>query len=153
MVPQGVHAPAALPVSAKLALPLPRPGAVERLALLELLDGASPASVVTVLAPAGYGKTTLLQQWAARLPRVAYVRLDPADDDPRRLLGILAAAVRTLVPLPDAFFGQLDRLGGVLQSGVVAQFVDLLWAHRDPFVLLLDDVHEVTGLDAVDVLG
>jgi LuxR family maltose regulon positive regulatory protein len=53
-------------VPTKLALPILRPGIVRRTALVNRLVGSQWTPYVDVTAPAGYGKTTLLAQWAAR---------------------------------------------------------------------------------------
>ena len=50
----------------KLHLPVVRPGSVRRLALLDRLRKGGSFPVLSVVAPAGYGKTTLLAQWAER---------------------------------------------------------------------------------------
>ena len=92
------HAPAAVPelrqllVDAKFSVPRPRPGSVSRAGLIE----AAPSSgrrIVAITAPAGYGKSTLLAEWArAEDRRVAWVSVDRFDDDPMTLLASLAAA-------------------------------------------------------------
>src|SRR5579872_6832160 len=53
-------------VVSKLRLPSVRPGTVRRSALIERLARGDPRPIVSVVAPAGYGKTTLLSQWAER---------------------------------------------------------------------------------------
>src|SRR5262249_10817377 len=78
---------------AKLRPPVLRPGTVARADLLGRLVGADTPSLISVVAPAGYGKTTLLAQWArAKQPRVAWVSADRGDNDPTVLLAGLAAA-------------------------------------------------------------
>jgi len=81
----------------KLRQPVLRADTVARTALVNRLR-ASTAPLATVLAPAGYGKTTLLAQWAARDGRpTAWVTLGPENDDP----GVLAADLtRAVAPLP-----------------------------------------------------
>ena len=65
----------------KLAAPLPRPGTVAKADLIARLCAAS-VPFATVVAPAGYGKTTLLARWAEADPRpFAWVALDGRDDD------------------------------------------------------------------------
>ena len=60
----------ALDVAAQLPdEPRSRRGVVARTALVSRLRAANDAQIVTVVAPAGYGKTTLLAQWAERDPR------------------------------------------------------------------------------------
>jgi LuxR family transcriptional regulator, maltose regulon positive regulatory protein len=53
-------------VESKLHPPPARPGIVDRVGLVERLLGSDAVPVVYVVAPAGYGKTTLLAQWAQR---------------------------------------------------------------------------------------
>ena len=53
-------------LASKLRRPVVRPGAVRRLALIERLRRGKPYPIVSVVAPPGYGKTTLLSQWAER---------------------------------------------------------------------------------------
>src|ERR1700757_4689906 len=80
----------ALPES-KFHPPQVRPGIVHRTALVERL-AATQAPVMTAAAPPGYGKTTLLAQWAERIgSRVAWLSCDRGDNDPVVLLTALAA--------------------------------------------------------------
>jgi LuxR family maltose regulon positive regulatory protein len=56
--------------------------AVVRTALLNRLCGTADGTIVTIVAPAGFGKTTLLAQWAERDRRpVLWLDLEPEDDD------------------------------------------------------------------------
>jgi hypothetical protein len=76
-------------LESKLHPPAGRPGIVARTALVDRL-AAAQAPVVTVVAPPGYGKTTLLAQWAERgWPRMAWVSCDNRDNDPVVLLSAL----------------------------------------------------------------
>ena len=77
----------------ELAPPLcPQPGSASRADLIATA-GASGCRVVGVTAPAGYGKSTLLAEWAVADERpVAWVSLDRLDDDPAALLTVLAAS-------------------------------------------------------------
>ncbi len=79
-------------LDAKLSIPQPRRGSVSRAPLIEAAR-SSDCRVVAVTAHAGYGKSTLLVQWAvAEDRRVAWVSLYPLDDDPAALLTLLASA-------------------------------------------------------------
>src|SRR3954452_7513381 len=78
----GAHRPALDVVRAKIRVPALRPGVVARPALVDRLRREA-ADVVGLVAPAGYGKTTLLAQWAAAEERpVAWLTLDLRDNDP-----------------------------------------------------------------------
>ena len=79
-------------VGAKFSVPQPRPGTVSHSELVEKAR-SSGCRLVAVTAPAGYGKSTFLAEWAAAEDRrVAWVSLDRFDDDPAMLLVSLAAA-------------------------------------------------------------
>ena len=133
-------------------LPPIRKRSVVRSALLERLL-ASRSPVVAILAPPGYGKTTLLRQWAERIETVAYLPLDERDNDPTTLLLDIAAALDRIAPLPPGMRGSLaapevptafQRAGRLLNAAA-----DL----PDPTTLMLDDVHLLTARDASDILG
>jgi LuxR family maltose regulon positive regulatory protein len=96
----------ALPES-KFQRPAVRPGLVVRTALVEQL-AASRAPVITVAAPPGYGKTTLMAQWAERIgSRVAWLSCDEEDNDPVVLLSALAVALDRIGPVDPAIFSAL----------------------------------------------
>jgi LuxR family maltose regulon positive regulatory protein len=89
-------------VEAKLHPPWARPGIVPRTELVDRLVAAQPRLICAV-APPGYGKTTLLVQWAQRNPRrVGWISVDHHDNDPVVLLTYLAAALDRIEPIdPD----------------------------------------------------
>ena len=58
-------------IETKLRPPELRAGLIERAGLLRQLDGALEAKLTTVSAPAGFGKSTLLGQWARKLEQQA----------------------------------------------------------------------------------
>ena len=96
----------------KLGPPSTRPGTVAKADVIAELC-ASRAPLVTVVAPAGYGKTTFLARWAEADPRAfAWVALDRRDDDPVVLLRYVAGAMHRLEPLPPEVFDALSGPGG-----------------------------------------
>ena len=67
------------------------PGLVARGRLVRRLVDAHELPLVVLTAPAGYGKTTTLLDWAQHDSRpFAWVALDRADDDPDTLLASVA---------------------------------------------------------------
>src|SRR5512138_3352600 len=70
---------------------------IARPRLLERLDRLATLSLI--VAPAGYGKTTLVSMWLARvkLPS-AWISLDEEDNEPSLFLTSVVAALRTLFP-------------------------------------------------------
>ena len=84
----------------KIQPPRPRAAGVERAALESRLAAAlATRRVVLVCAPAGFGKTSLLNEWFGRGANgelsAAWVSLDEGDNDPVRFLSYLVAALRT----------------------------------------------------------
>jgi ATP/maltotriose-dependent transcriptional regulator MalT len=98
-------------MESKLHPPAARPGTVIRTRLVERLLAWDGVPVVCVVAPAGYGKTTLLGQWAQRKGhRVGWVSLDQRDNDPAVLLSYLAVALDGVEPIdPRAVMGWPGR--------------------------------------------
>jgi LuxR family maltose regulon positive regulatory protein len=102
--------------------------AVVRTGLIHRVCTAPPSSVAVIVAPAGYGKTTLLAQCAQRDGRdVLGVAFEPEDDDAsgvELLLGEMAEEPNLLVLLDDihvlqsrAALGTLERLLDRLAGG------------------------------------
>ena len=78
---------------AKLFRPPIRAGIVRRNELVERLCASDTASVVAITAPAGYGKTTLLAEWAERDRRpFAWVSVDHHNDGKIALLARISGA-------------------------------------------------------------
>ncbi len=140
------------PVPAKLAIPRPGPDLVRRDDLLDRLGRAPGQGAVMLSAPAGYGKTTLVGQWAATDPRpFAYLRLDATDNDPARLLGYLARAVDTLErPPPEQLADRVALADGEPYHPLlaVARLGAVIAGLQTPFVLVVDDAHHLTAAAA-----
>jgi LuxR family maltose regulon positive regulatory protein len=136
-------APDAL-LATKLHVPRTRPGFVVRPRLADRLAPAHEGELTLVCAPAGFGKTALLADWARGGQRpVAWLSLDEADNDPVRFWRHAAAALDGVRP------GIADRvaalLGGGLQptsfEAVVTTLVNELAGVTEEVVLVLDDYH------------
>jgi LuxR family maltose regulon positive regulatory protein len=136
----------------KLALPVPQPGAVPRRELLARLTTTSEA-LITIVAPAGYGKTTLLGQWASRTDRVAFVRLDRGDNDPRVLLSYVAAALDRAGSLAGGRDELLSSPSSALETTLLPRLTQALWASHEPCLLIVDEAQAITERAALDVLA
>ena len=87
-------------VRAKLVPPRLPHGSVSRPGLLDTLRAGSGRTLTLVCAPAGYGKTTLLAEWAQAdvARRFAWVSLDAGDVEPERFWTHVAAALSGVDP-------------------------------------------------------
>jgi LuxR family transcriptional regulator, maltose regulon positive regulatory protein len=127
----------------KFQPPAARPGIVARTALVDRLVTAQ-APVITVVAPPGYGKTTLMAQWAERIgPRVAWVSCDEKDNDPVVLLSALAVALDRIEPVDPAIFWALASSGAGITA--VPRFVSAITSMQQPVTVVLDHAEAVTN--------
>jgi LuxR family maltose regulon positive regulatory protein len=137
----------------KLAAPLARPGTVAKTDVIAKLR-ATRVPFATVVAPAGYGKTTLLARWAEADPRpFAWVALDGRDDDALVFLRYIAAAIHGVEPLSSAVFDALSGPGRTGQATRVLRLGAALSAVDRPLVLVLDDLHAVTKPSCLEVVA
>ena len=143
-LPDIAHASA----EAKIRPPVYRPGLIPRVSLVDALTTIPDrASLISVTAPAGYGKTTVLSQWAAQDPRgFAWVTVDEADGDPVRLAGHVALAMHRIEPLHPEVFRALEAGGRSRHLVALSHLLGSLWSWPQPGVLVLDDVHELRSL-------
>jgi LuxR family transcriptional regulator, maltose regulon positive regulatory protein len=142
-------------LESRIQVPALRPGTVSRAGLVNRLRAARGASVATVVAPAGYGKTTVLAQWAARDERrFAWVSVDDRDNEPVVLLRHVAAALAREESLPQPLVEALRAPKSNVWTAAVPRLAAEL-AARAPLVLVLDDVnllHTRAALEAVEAL-
>src|SRR5436190_5064749 len=107
-------------LESKVQVPALRPGMVSRTVLVNRLRATTTTPVVTLVAPAGYGKTTLLSQWAQRDSRTfAWVTLDERDNDPVVLLRHIAAALMRDKKLDEGLVDALRNPSAALWSKAV----------------------------------
>jgi LuxR family maltose regulon positive regulatory protein len=141
-------------VESKLHPPPERPGSVPRTALVNRLRAAGAFPLVLVTAPAGYGKTTLLSQWAARDARpFAWVSVDERDDDPFVLLKHIAAAIARIEPFGAHVTDALDRPDRPVWDAIVPRLTAELTSRTAPFVIVLDGADALESTDSTKAVG
>jgi LuxR family maltose regulon positive regulatory protein len=125
----------------KVRVPAVAAGSVSRTTLINHLRASDACSLATVLAPAGYGKTTVLAQWADRDSRpFVWVTIDDDDDDPLVLSRYVAWGMYR-ARLIDSSASDLIGSAGQRASAAVSRLASGLLAAEEPFVLVLDNVH------------
>ncbi|MGV6817583.1 MAG: LuxR C-terminal-related transcriptional regulator [Thiotrichales bacterium] len=141
-----------LPVLAtKLYAPPARPGSIPRSRLIGRLDQGSNSKMTLVSASAGFGKSTLLSDWASLCGHpVAWLSLDAADSDLQRFMMYLVAALRAVHPdSVQATALTLESAQPPNPEFVLTMLLNELTKLEDSLILVLDDYHLVDS-QAVD---
>jgi LuxR family maltose regulon positive regulatory protein len=130
-------------LATKLRIPQTRRDRLGRARLIERLNQGMAREVLLVCTPAGFGKTTLLADWAAsaRWP-VAWLSLDPEDNDPARFWRyVIVALDRVCEGLAEHLLSLLTPPGVTAGQGVATALINRLQATPDEVALVLDDYH------------
>lgn len=139
----------------KLAPPTAGTHAISRDAVCSLLC-STPATLVLLCAPAGFGKTTSMSQAYRELKErqhpVAWLTLDPADNDLGRLGMYVTAALRSVLGGLAADPSELSEGRGEFPAANsrVHRLLDEMPLIDTPFVLFLDECEHITD---PEVLG
>jgi LuxR family maltose regulon positive regulatory protein len=129
----------------KLYVPPPRPKGVLRPRLIERLNEGIHRKLTLISAPAGFGKTTLVNEWLAGCERpVAWLSLDEADNDTTRFVAYLIAALQTIVAnLGEGVLGALQSPQPPPTESVLTALLNEINTIPENFVLVLDDYHVI----------
>ncbi len=127
---------------------------IPRPRLLERLEKRRERPLTLVLAPTGYGKTTLVATWleGCDWPN-AWLSLDEGDDDPFLFLSYFLAAVRTIFPTAlQETLALLHNPGPAPTETLLYHLVNELDRIESPFVLVLDDYHQIQNMAVHDMV-
>jgi len=137
-------------LATKLYVPRVRSGLVPRPRLTRRLDEGLGCRLTLVSAPAGFGKSTLISEWAELKRRatpplpIAWVSVDERDNDPVRFWTYVTAALDRVQP--GAGRGLLALLRAPERPPVEALLTELLndlAGAAGDFALVLDDYHAI----------
>jgi LuxR family maltose regulon positive regulatory protein len=165
-------------LATKLFIPPPRPNGVARPRLIERLNQGRHGKLTLVSAPAGFGKTTLLASWLAKLRieneelrnrfdaqdsqfslpishfNVAWLSLDAGDSDLTRFLSYLVAALRTIAPSIGAGVAEaLQSPQPPPAEALLTALLNEIATIPDSFLLVLDDYHALDAKPVDDALA
>jgi LuxR family transcriptional regulator, maltose regulon positive regulatory protein len=130
-------------IATKLFRPDPRHQTVRRERLHDVLRQGNRLPLTLIVAPAGWGKSTIVADWLA-CDQVAagWVSLDSGDDDPKRFWRyLLLAAGQAASAAGPAGLRRLDMAGSDVLRDVLPEFINEVTAADSPLVLVLDDYH------------
>ena len=139
-------------MESRLAPPRIREGTVERTAVVNRLRPAPPADVALVVAPAGYGKTSVLAELYRRPGKrpFAWLSIDERDNDPVTFLTYLTLTLNRIGACDRQVVEALARPRSSL-STILARLQRSLEA-TGPFGLILDDLHLLTSRKSLEVV-
>jgi len=131
---------------------------IDRPVLSRLRTDGLNHKLVSIAAPTGFGKTSLLSQWRSLLidegVAVAWITLKHSDTDPAQILThlvlALAEADKSLaspIPTPE------DLLSGVSVTDAAQELADRLSRWGQPIVIMIDDIHHAPQTAVDPVLG
>jgi LuxR family maltose regulon positive regulatory protein len=133
----------------KLHPPRGRSSLVPRTALVDRLIG-DEAPITSIVAPPGYGKTTLLAQWAERASApVAWLSVDHHDNDLTQLLSYTAAALERA----DQSDAMRMHPSARTVAGAASEVADAMARMKEPVTLILDHVESLENADCLDTVA
>ncbi|MDA8492028.1 HTH-type transcriptional regulator MalT [Kluyvera georgiana] len=133
-------------IPSKLSRPVRLEHTVIRDRLLAKLSGANNYRLALITSPAGYGKTTLVSQWAAGMNDLGWYSLDEGDNQQERFASYLISAIQ------QATGGHCEASENMVQkrqyaslSSLFAQLFIELSEWQRPLYLVIDDYHLITN--------
>ncbi len=132
-------------IQTKLQRPHPAAGTIARPRLFALLAEQHPLTLV--VAPAGFGKTTLVSSWleTTTMP-YGWLTLDEGDSDPAVFLTYLLAALPVPAPGAGRELLAMVNAGAPTPPSLLARaLINDLDGIEQPFVMVLDDYHLLQG--------
>ncbi len=144
-------------LATKLYIPLLRSKIVLRPYLIGQLNEGTHRKLTLISAPAGFGKTTLVSEWAASAGQpVAWLSLDEGDNDPARFLIYLISALQTIDPdIGKDLLGALNAPQGQAPSteSVLTELLNDIAHIPTRLVLVLDDYHVIDSKPVDEALA
>ena len=137
----------------KLEVPTARAGTFDRPHLVQALRGTDAAALRVVIAPTGWGKSQLLTRWLALVEQpIAFLQLDPLDNDPSRCWTHLLSSIGRAagVDLGDL----IDELRAPVLP-LVTEIVEPALARigNRELMLVLDDYHVIRSAEVQESIA
>lgn len=131
----------------KLFIPPAHPTLVPRPRLVEAIESGvrNGHRVTLAAAPAGFGKTTAVSNWASQSQRlVAWLSLDDGDNEERLFWAYVIAAIQSVVPeFADHLLSSLTAAKSDPVQNLLAEIINELAVLAEPVTLVLDDYHVI----------
>jgi LuxR family transcriptional regulator, maltose regulon positive regulatory protein len=143
-----------MPLGAVHGRPSTNGGLVRRGRLIARLLQARDVPLVAVVAPAGYGKTSLLSDWLNEDDRTSiWVTLEDRHNDPTYLVWEMARALDGVEPIEPDLLGALAAGDPDMSGSLLSRLLWSLEERDDPLVMVLDDLHVLHTDESLGVLA
>jgi len=128
--------------------PLPQ-GHISRLRLLDKLDIGAAKSCITIHAPAGFGKSTLLSEWAEKTDlAVFWYSLDELDNELGRFFSYVYVAIKKQFPQIDGYFFEDEKnLSQGNFEKIVSNLLEIISSIKEKTYFIFDDCHFIDNPD------
>ena len=138
----------------KLFIPPVQDGVITRPRLLNRINQNLHKKVLFINAPAGFGKSTLLAEWATQSKiAVSWVSLDKTENEPVNFLSYLIAGVQSIYRgLGDTILSVLQAPGTPSVEKLLYAWINEITEHTQDFVLILDDFHLIENQAVIDLV-
>lgn len=107
--------------------------------------------MVALIAPAGYGKSTVASQFAASGTRLAWLSANDHDSDPTNLVHDVAAAIDRVAPLSAVEIALIGAPGPSVWTAAVPRLGAIL-ARETNLTLVIDDLDKISSTEAIDII-
>lgn len=149
----------------KLNIPQIRRNLIDRSRLINQIERCMDVPLTLISAPAGFGKTTLINQWLNNDHhghggnfQVGWLSLDDEDDDPNRFWEYFLAAMERNLDEKSCFETAHSLLQGLLEppiQNLLVQVINTITSRPVHFTLIIDDfqlIHHSSILDGITYL-
>lgn len=144
-------------INTKIFIPPKRIDLVHRVALLEKLGSLASMKLCLISAPAGFGKTTLISDWASQYDQpLIWYSLDEGDNDTDRFLMHLLSALEAIQPefrLVESSTALRQAPGATPIKAILTILVNELNKLDESLVIVLDDYHQIANPEIDEIVS
>ncbi|RRJ67263.1 hypothetical protein EHV15_33305 [Paenibacillus oralis] len=137
-------------LATKIHIPHDIARTIKRQRLIDRINTDTTGKLTFISAPAGFGKSTLLEHWARQARKSpAWYSLDQGDNDPVRFWQYVIAAIHKIFP---RFKLKGDSISKMIRPSYYKMAITMLLNeinHMEPFVLVLDDFHFISDVGLI----
>jgi LuxR family maltose regulon positive regulatory protein len=133
----------------KISIPPARQNRVERPRLIEQINAGMKRAFTLILAPAGFGKTTLIVEWARNTDmQVAWLSLERSERASERFLSYFIYALQQIFPQIGQTAQAILTSGQIMaEDAILFSLLNDLSEITQDFVIVLDDYHMADGAE------